>query len=90
MLVRSFCVLVAVVAVVEGKDVVRVRGRARKGGSDLRIFSAVPEPSEAPAASNATEGQCPEKEGLQVMQVTGLNHFHLFLFFNLYLSIESP
>ena len=70
MLVRSFCVLVAVVAVVEGKDVVRVRGRARKGGSDLRIFSAVPEPSEAPAVSTATEGQCPEKEGLQVTQAT--------------------
>ena len=70
MLVRNLCVLVAVVAVVEGKDVVRVRGRARKGGSDLRIFSAVPEPTEAPAASTATEGQCPEKEGLQVTQAT--------------------
>ena len=69
--------VVAVVAVVEGKQVVRVRGRARQGGSDLRIFSAVPEPLEATAseASTSVEGQCPEKEGLQVTEIISISQF---------------
>ena len=55
--------------IVHGKQVVRVRGRPR-GGSDQKftVFSAVPDATEASAASTPVKGDCPEKEGLQVRE----------------------
>ncbi len=52
-----------------GKQVVRVRGRPRQGSDQsLRVFSAVPAVAEAASTtSEAATGECPEKEGLQVM-----------------------
>ena len=59
---------------VHTKQVVRVRGRPRQGSDqNLRTFSAVPAEAEAPSVtastSEAATGECPEKEGLQVITV---------------------
>ena len=53
---------------VQGKQVVRVRGRPRGGSEDQKftVFSAVPDSTEASVASTPVKGECPEKEGLQV------------------------
>ena len=54
--------------IVQGKQVVRVRGRPRGGSEDQKftVFSAVPDSTEASVASTPVKGECPEKEGLQV------------------------
>ena len=59
---------------VHAKQVVRVRGRPRHASDqNLRTFSAVPAEAEAASVttttSEAATGECPEKEGLQVINV---------------------